>query len=185
MVLRVIIGLIILIIIFVWIIKNKKETKNTEILNNMKLDTIKPKLRNDHPQMVDFLFSIQDFYYHNPQNYEDLIDNINSFFSAFENCYLDNDLSNYYYQIAEDKKTNALNSLQSIIFNLPTNKFSTEKLNRAHQRLETILTHFLNQLYQKCQENTVQYGFNINKKQIDIGPKGYNIYSDQMNQFYF
>jgi hypothetical protein len=185
MVLRVVIGLICLIIIFIWVIKNKKNITNNEKLNNEKLGAVKPKLSINHPQIVDFLYSIQDFYYHNPQNYEGLIDNVNSFFDAYENCYLDNDLSNYYYQIADDKKTNALNSLHSIIFNLPTNKFSTEKLNRAHQRLETILTQFLNQLYQKCQENIIQYGFNINKKQIDIGPKGYNIYSDQMNQFYF
>lgn len=185
-------NVILIIILFIIIViyyfqKNKLVKENFNDKENIKFGNIKPPLEiSNKIDINDFLFSIQDFYIYNPQAHEELIDNINAFFSIYSNILMDNDLSNYYYQIAESKKNNALNSLHSIIFNLPTNKLYTEKLNRAHQRLETILNKYLNELFNKCNQYTLQFGRNIYKKQINTGPKEYNTYlnKDFSYQFY-
>ena len=185
--LNIFLGLILFAIIVYFYRKNKKEQilPNNDKKKNYKTIEQFSKYATNKLDINDFLFSIQDFYVFNPQAFEELIYNIDVFFKTYEKVFIDNDLCNYYFQIAQSKKNDALNSLHSILFNLPNNKLYTQKLDNADQRLETLLNIYLNKLYQKCTQNLMQFGLNIYKKQINIGPKEYNTYSNENFSYQF
>jgi hypothetical protein len=149
-----------------------------------KLKTIQPKTDKvqemARKDLIEFLFSIQDFYVFNPPAYEEMMDNINSFLTLHESTFLDDKLCNYYYQIAESKKNNALNSFHSIIFKLPNDKIFTDKFNRAHRRLETLLNIYLNEMYDQCYYVLVRDGHDVLKRPTNTGPKEYNQYFDKV-----
>ena len=171
----------------------EKETLFTEIEKKQiqeKLNTIQPKTEriqtHGDKDLIEFLFSVQDFYRWNPQAYEEMIDNIESFLKLHESIFLEDSLCNYYFQIAVSKKQNALNAFHSIIYKLPNDKIFTDKFNRAHRRLDTILTKHINELYDQCQFVMMRDGKNVLQRQINIGPKEYNTYFDKdfTYQFY-
>jgi hypothetical protein len=161
--------------------------KSEEILNNIKYDTIKPSLPNVSPNsdLIDFLFTVQDFYVYNPQAYEEMIENLESHFKLVQNIFMDKDMYTYYYTLAETKKNNALNAFQSLIFKLPVDKEFTHKFNRAHERLETILNKSMNDIYDKCQSNMIEYGKTCITTTLNKGPAGYNIYNDEIYSYQF
>jgi hypothetical protein len=169
----------------------EKETTTAQIEKEQyqrELESIKPepqKIR-DNKDIIDFLFSVQDFYVFNPQAYEEMIDNLDAFKSLQDNIFGEPKLSNYYYQIAESKKENALNAFHSLIFTLPTDKIYTEKFDRAHERLETILNNYLNEMYDQCVFYLNRDGRDVYKREILLGPKEYNNYFDKdfTYQFY-
>ncbi|QKF93784.1 hypothetical protein QKU48_gp0326 [Fadolivirus algeromassiliense] len=146
-----------------------------------KYETIKPipDYFRDDKDIVDWLFSIQDFYVFNPLAYEDMIKNIDLFISLRDILFNNEKFANHYYQIAESKKNNALNSFHSIIFKLPNDRIFTEKFDRAHKRLETILNKHLNEMYDQCNYYIKKHGKDVLKRQINIGPKEYNTYFDK------
>lgn len=171
--------------------RNNKSNEVEETRKQTKLDALRPKPRNIQydNDIIDFLFSIQDFYQYNPQAYEEMIDNIDAFMESRDIIYLDTKFCEQYYQIAVDKKANAVNALQSLIFTIPVNVQITDKLDRAHERLETLLTKHINELYDECQKDLIVNGLNVQKTIIPTGPKAYNIYSPDTNgkftyQFY-
>ena len=110
----------------------------------------------------------------------------NAFKSLYENVFADKKFANYYYQIATSKKNNALNAFHSIIFSLPNDKTFTEKFDRAHKRLETILNKYLNELYDKCDYYLIEDGYDILKRPLNKGPRAFNNYFDKdfTYQFY-
>lgn len=132
------------------------------------------------------MFSIQDLYEHNPQAYEEMYDNIENFLNVYEIIMGNTYYCDYYYQIAESKKDNAINSLHSIIYKLPNDKILTDKHTRAHKRLDTILTNYINKLYDECQSNVIRNGRNVYNRAINVGPKEHNHYFDKdfAYQFY-
>lgn len=146
-----------------------------------KLEEIKPAPQyfENHKDIIDFLFSVQDYYNFNPEAYEECIDNMDAFMRLHDIILEGTDLCDDYYQIAESKKNNALNAFHSILFKLPNNKLVTEKFNRAHKRLETIMTDHLGELYDVCTNEVLLQGYNNNRKAINIGPKPANHYFDR------
>lgn len=187
--LNIILGLILAVIVVLYL--TEKQTIINEVekkIFDTKLKTIKPvpKVLREDKDIVDFIFSIQDFYVFNPLAYEEMIDNIDSLITLRDTIFDDAKFANQYYQIAESKKNNALNSFHSLIFTLPHSKIFTEKFNRAHKRLETILNKHLNEMYNQCNYYIKQDGKDVLKRQINIGPKEYNHYFDKdfTYQFY-
>lgn len=186
--LNVIFGIILAIVVIMYF--TEKESIQTEIKKEQyenKLETIKPKLqKNKEEDIVDFVFSVQDFYVFNPQAYEEFIDNLDAFKELYDTTFIDGKLSHYYFQIAESKKENALNSFHSLIFKLPNDKFYTDKHMRAHKRLETLLNNYLNQLYDQCTHNEYKEGLSFLRRPINNGPKEYNSFFDKdfTYQFY-
>lgn len=144
-----------------------------------------PKNFNGNKDLIDFIFSIQDFYLLNPQAYEELINNLDNFLQLRKYIFDEDELSNYYYQIAESKKDNALNSLQSLIFTMPSNEYFNEKLKKSMDSLNLILNKYMNEIYDKCQDNVLKNGKNIYSKQINTGPKEYNTYIDKNFTYQF
>jgi len=167
--------------------KKDVEIKTEEAQNKLKYDTIKPKLDIVPPDntIIDFLFSVQDFYVYNPMAYEEMVDNLKSFFQLNQDIFEEKQMYTYFYQIAESKKNNAINAFQSIIFKLPTEKAFTDKFNRAHVRLETILNKYMNDIYDKCQSNIIKDGRNTITRPIRKGPVGHNVYDDEKFSYQF
>jgi len=145
-----------------------------------------PKGFDDRDDVIDFLFSIQDWYHYNPQSYEEMIDNLKAFFHLFLAIQRGSKFCDQYYQIAESKKNNAINALHALIFTIPPQSIMTDKLDRAHKRLETIMNDYLNRLYDYCHYDLLKNGYDTTRRAINIGPKEYNQYSnkDFTYQFY-
>ena len=173
-----------LILALVYINYNYDEIMTTkeeeEQQKELKKETIKPTPEHfeDKDDVIDFLFSIQDWYHYNPEAYEELIDNLQSFFKLYLAINRESKFCDQYYQIAENKKNNALNALHSMVFTLPTHSAIMDKFNRAHKRLETIMNVYLNQLYDTCYYDLVKNGYDITRRAINTGPKEYNHYFD-------
>jgi len=162
-------------------IEQRREEEKKSIIQP-KTDQIQTRGDKD---LTDFLFSIQDLYVFNPQAYEEMIDNIESFLTLHESAFLNEKLCNYYYQIAESKKQNALNALHSIIFKLPHDKIYIDKFNRSHRRLETIMNKHLNEINDQCTAVLMRDGYDVYKKPITKGPKEFNTYFDKNFTYQF
>jgi hypothetical protein len=161
--------------------KSKNTIEGEEQEKDLKREQIVPNPINygDKDDLIDFLFSVQDWYHYNPQAYEDMSDNLESFFTIYSAIKRKSTFCDQYFQIADSKKNNALNSFHSIIYNIPNNEHVMDKFNRAHKRLETIMNAYLNQIYDVCHRDLVRNGYDITRKAINIGPKEANHYFDK------
>lgn len=174
---------LILALVVIAYIQDKNDTKilHEETEKEHKLDSIKPKPENfkGHDDIVDFVYSVQDLYDYNPLAFEEMVDNLDVMLEI--RTLLEKGVKNceHYYQIAENKKNNALNSLHSLIFTIPTSKRLTDKLDRGHKRLETVLNKYLNYMYDICYHDTVKNGYNVERIHINLGPKAHNHYFDR------
>ena len=184
--------LFIIFIIYLWNNNKEKEEeqeiKNNEYTEEIIKDYVNPKIDSygeTVDELYDFFFSIQDFYRYNPQAYEETIDNINSFFKLYDYAKRDSGKCGFYYKIAESKKTNALNSIHSLIFNIPPEDIFDDKITRAHLRLDTILTQYLSNFYDLCREDFYKNGFNVYTQNLNTGPKEYNNYNDEIFSYQF
>lgn len=160
---------------------NSGQQSSADNLKNqmdLKYRHIRPQPTNvkNYPELIDFIFSIQDFYVMNPQAYEEMIDSIDSFMSLYQDSLIEPKLANQSFNMADTKKHNALNSLQSIIFNMPTDKNVTNKLKVAIRTLEKILNNYLEKMYHASQESLYKNGFDNRYNTIDFGPKPHNFY---------
>ena len=159
------------------------DTKKTqeEDIKELKREAIKPDPRNfeDKEDLVDLLFSIQDWYHYNPQAYEEMIDNLYAFFELYDSIKRGSKFCDQYYQIASSKKNNAINSLHSMIFTIPTHAEVMDKFNRAHKRMETIMNDYLNEIYDVCHRDLLKKGYDITRRAINTGPKAANHYFDK------
>lgn len=182
--LNIIFGLLIGILFIVYLtyqtnqqnIKESNERKNIEDIKNEEIDNIipHPKLALKYDDILDFLFSIQDFYFFNPNSYIDMIDHIDNFFEYFEEVQLNNKLAGLNYQLMEDQKRQALNALQSIIYNFPTDPEYTNKFNQSLNMLSNILDNYLKQIEDQNRKNIFNNGVNIDTKFVSQGPKARN-----------
>jgi hypothetical protein len=178
------------ITLFIIIYTNDKEKiiSSTKKENNkIKLNEIKPRPKNinEHSEIIDFLFSIQDFHIYNPQAYEEMIDYIDIFFSIYESIKITPKNNNKFFSIIEQRKHDALNSLHSLIFTIPSDKNMTNKLNISINTLEELLNKYLNEIYHIHNEYLYNTGYNIEHKPLEnnIGPKANNFYKNELFTF--
>jgi hypothetical protein len=186
--LNIILAIVLAVIVILYLTEKQSIVNEIEKkIFDTKLKTIKPipKELNSDKDIIDFIFSVQDFYVFNPLAYEELIDNLDALIKLRNLIFESSEFANHYYQIAESKKNNAINSLHSIIFKLPNNKTFTEKFDRSHKRLETILNKYLNEMYDQCNFYIKQDGKDVLKRQINTGPKEYNHYFDKNFTYQF
>lgn len=162
---------------------NHKSMANTdtkqEILN-IKKDSIKPKTTKGfkHNDIINFLFSIQDLYRYNPLQYEKMVQHIHNFFELYEISFVEKKRANINYKIMENEKRDSLNSLTSLIFSLPNDIRTKEKINNAAVILDSILTNYLDQIGYISDEYLYKNGYNVDTKIINYGTKPFNEYSD-------
>lgn len=183
---------IIILIIFIMYIywRNSIEINLlTNTNNNIINDSIKTTVKNinNEPELLNFIFSIQDFYIFNPQAFEEFTTNINDFLELHDMIYSDSQYCHYYYDIVINKKQDILNSFHSLIYKLPNNKLFTQKLNKSMIYLQLLLTKIINKIHDYCTSNIIKYGYNVTTKMTsNNAPYEYNKYLDQdfTYQFY-
>jgi hypothetical protein len=171
----------VIIILYFNSVKNI-DSEQTDKQYEEKYKIIKPvpqKIKS-YSDIIDFLFSIQDFYVYNPPVYENLIDTIDDFFTLYEEANNDNALYGTNFLLAEEKKLNAVNILHSMIFSLPcsVNNVYTSKLNKATEKLNNILDKYLDEMFDKNKKYIYDNGVNIDTIFLTSGPKERNFYSD-------
>lgn len=132
----------------------------------LKPDSIHIKNNNE---LLDFIFSIQDFYYYNPRVFIDMVNSINDFMTIRNENEMSNIYNGYLYSSLLMKKRDALNSLASLAISLPSNRDVDEKLQNALERLEFILNNYLDETYYKYRNNIYKNGYRSDIINVDIG----------------
>lgn len=158
-----------------------RQADTQEDIKEIKLNAIKPKLNDNSEKnrsIIDFLFSIQDLYPYNPQQYEELIRNINQFYDKYELSFIDTKTSHINYGLMDQYKRDALNSLQSLVFSLPDDKKVRDKLNNSCVVLDNILTKDLDKVSYIIDEHIYKNGYNVDSKIIDYKHRAFNEYDD-------
>jgi hypothetical protein len=152
-------------------INNIDNTHHVLNVQGFKKNIIIPVLNNSmNENIVDFLYSIQDFYHYNPQQYSEVIKNINEFYILYETTILDNMICDINYNMMEQLKRDALNALSSISIAIPSHRQVIDKLDSACKMLDEIMTTSLDQISDN--------GYNVDTKIINYGVKAYNEYND-------
>ena len=185
-----ILGFIIGIIIILYLYNDYIRHKTDEItLLNEKKSLIVPSLTYsiDNKDIVNFLFSIQDYYTYNPSAYDEMVSYIDYFFLIYNNVQYDNKSSSIYYNMLIDQKRNALNALQSILFNIPRNVDYDKKLNNAQYMLNIILNKYCKNI--KDIYDLYLYENGYDNKMITLtsinGPVAKNIYDDTIHSYVY
>jgi hypothetical protein len=179
--LNIVFGLSIAVIIVIYM--NSKKQYDTELKNNilkLKKDYIRPQPQRlqDYDELVDFVYSIQDFYIYNPQSYENMIDEIDNFLVLYEESKDIESLSGINYGLALKARHNAINALHSMIHKLPADNSVIDKLNRAIEQLDMLLEKYQIEMYNQNQVNLVKNGYTNSSVVINRGPKESNYFEN-------
>jgi hypothetical protein len=169
------------LVIFYMDYKKQDEIKEKDNIIRQKYDSIRPysEIVGKYDDFIDFLYSIQDMYIYNPQAYEEMVDNIDEFLKIYEQVKLFPKLAGKNYSIAEKNKLIALNALHSIIYTLPPNKFYGNKLIRSIEKLDTLLSRYLKDIYIWNNNYNKTYGYTNESVVINKGPKPINFHSNE------
>lgn len=162
---------------------NNKEQKILEEKEN-KLNSITPKPINRDEKAIDFLYYIRDFYEYNPPAFEEVVDSLDNFYKIKEIIKHNNQEVHQLYDIAEDIKINALNSLHSMIFKTPVDKNVEDKLSQSLKELEELLNNELEFMYKIYKDDIYKNGRRNRTKEINIGPKPFNNSPNTSFNFY-
>lgn len=160
-----------LIIYYIYI---KAENEKIEFVNQIKTKDklIRPSINKieNYPNIVDFLFSIGEFYSFSPANYETMVDSIDEFLTLYEESNKINNTAGNNYTIAQIKKSSSLNSLQAFIFSIPPSvKMNfVNKMDRATDNLNFILSGMLYDIYIINKRYIEKNGFNIDSINLDM-----------------
>lgn len=135
-------------IAIIWLLMHNNrqaEIKQNEI-EEKKINAIRPFPKNAGNDVLNYLFSIQDFYEYNPQAYEDMVEQIDQFFERYDETTKDNSLAGVNYELMKSYQANIINSLHSIIFKLIPNKQYDKKLEHAIKAIRQILDGYLDKI---------------------------------------
>lgn len=127
-------------------VDKKKEVEN---IREEKYNSINPKTETirSYPEIVDFLFSIQDFYMYNVPSYEDMVDSLDNILVLYDESKTDNSKAGINYGLIMGEQKQAVNSLHAIIYNIPSDPRYIDKLDEAVQDLDTIIFNILDDVY--------------------------------------
>lgn len=172
-----IIGIVVAIIICAIINqKYSNSLENEEHLQEEKYKYLYPKSQiiENYREIVDLLFSIQDWYEYNKQSFEELIQEIENFIETYESIQLDNSLIDQLYSKLETYKMNILNMLHSLIITIPVSKSITDKHVTAMENMEEILNEYLSKVKKLELAYKQTNGLNINSHPSSLYEKSYN-----------
>ena len=86
-------------------------------------------------------------------------------------------MTNTTFDLAENKKNNALNALHSLIYKIPNSVEYTAKLDGSVKALEKILLNYLELMYAAQQDDLYRRGYDSAYHEINRGPKAANYYN--------
>jgi len=168
--------------------KNQINDISTEENLKIKLEFINPRPRriDNHPPLIDFLFSIKDFYYINPTAFYNIVQNVDNFMQLYDEII--NDQLIYCVQnlqVAIEFSRNAQNNLQSIIYNLDVDKRMTKKFHQSLKEFHLIMRQYVARMIARC--NSHFNSSDINNSSMyyqEYGPHAANYYSRGTNDPY-
>lgn len=161
---------------------------STEEDLKIKLELINPRPTrlDNHPPLIDFLFSIKDFYYINPTAFYNVVQNIDNFIQLYDEII--NDQLIYCVQnlqVAIEFSRTAQNNLQSIIYNLDVDKRLTKKFHQSLKEFHLIMRQYISRMIARC--NSHFNPADINNSSMwyqEYGPHAANYYSMGSNDPY-
>ncbi|ARF09245.1 hypothetical protein Catovirus_2_194 [Catovirus CTV1] len=181
------IGLNIILAIFISVIivlyLNSKNVYDNNKLKNIyknKTELIRPtpaKIQN-YPKFTNFVFSIQDMYPYNPPSYEDMVDAIDNILELYEEAKIDPTISGLNYNLIDQQRKEAVNSLHTIIFNLPSNNVYINKLNESIDVLNNLINELMNEVFYLNKLDIFNNGYDRETIILDKGPKAENFYTN-------
>ena len=155
-----------------------KEKKNIII---PKSDVVNTSQSDENIELINFLFTIQDFYTFNPQSYSSLIQNIDYFYQLKDDAENNNFNAGLDCNSMKEIKRNALNSLMEITYKLKPNLEYDNKLKNAVEELNNILNNEIYKIYLLYKKYNYDNN-NTTRTQLvdtnDILP--YNTYNDTL-----
>jgi len=154
--------------------------KKFEELQKEKIKNIRPAPENleKYGDIIDFLYSIQDLYYDNPPAYEEMVQNIQSFFEVYEESLKIDEFVYQNYPVAKLKFRDAVNALHSIILNCRNARTFRSRVNRSIRVLYGLLNNYMEKMELQIKKRISRVGYD--RKTIlvtDKKVKPYNEYA--------
>ena len=166
-------------LLLVYIFYNKKTLEVSSYDNQLKikLELIRPKpmMFDDYPEIIEFFYSIREFYNYNPEAFSKTVQNVDLILKLYKDIQIGIKDCKLNVDIVKEKKTNPLNHLRSIIYNLENNKILERKLKKALNALHKILNNYEKYVINICNKQIKDNGYDNSKSYIHSnGPKPYN-----------
>lgn len=147
-----------LALLFVYFVNEKTNFEQKSEIKNYekKLNSIFPKPReiSKYPEIIEFIYSIREFYDYNWYAFTKMVKNIESFIQLYQD--INNGLRHckHNYELANSKKNNALNNLHSIIITLEVsnNRVLSKKMKNALDYLQKLLNKYIQEIIIICKE---------------------------------
>lgn len=148
----------IIISIYYFMLSKEKVVEDENIRDKM-LEEIKHPIYDisEYPELINFLFWIQDFNNFNKATYEELVNLINEYIILYEEGILAD--SGKRYNMMVSKKNLIINTLHSFIYSIPINITYKEKLEKTMKKLDGILQFYLDEVEKKYKE-TIKNRYN-------------------------
>ena len=141
--------LIVFVIYFYY--KYQSNVRETNIIlhqkSNEKFKNEMPSLLNQHDDIINFLYSINDFKQYNPDVYNELIININDFLTLYKDYQIIREEKKKLMQdVIFDTKAKILDNLSSFIYSFNNSPDLRIKLNNSIDKLNDLLNLYINKL---------------------------------------
>lgn len=181
--------LIFVAFIICYLIYKRKEIDDISSIKDtsIKIDLIVPSpiSLSKYPDVVDFLYSIRDFYSVNPNAFYAVVKNTEQFFYLYnqimfnEMMYCTQNL-----EVANQFIRNAQNHLHSIIYNLDIDRTITHKYHESLRNFHIIANKYKKDLIKKCNSKFTTKSLNTASKYFqEYGPRPINYFgSDDANR---
>jgi len=166
-----------------YIIYSRKQIDRVSTEEELKIKTEliipRPMRIDNYPDLIDFLFSIRDFYYINPNAFYGIVQNVDNFIQLYDEIM--NDRMIYCTQNAEVANgfvRNAENNLQSMIYNLDIDQNITRKFHQSLREFTLIMRQYMARIITKCNADFNEKDINNHSKYYhEYGPHPYNYYN--------
>jgi len=154
------------LIIYILFIRYYATMNNTQIINEkekFKIKNNKYNISNNHPEIIDFLFNIEDFKLFSFILFNELKILIINFVNTYDNCINDYSLINDYYNTLVNLKLKILITIENFNINgAPKDIIINNKL-----MIENILNKYLDNLKLLNDKNNYYNGFDLYAKVIE------------------
>ena len=138
-----------------------ERVKEKEIILNRKKEPFKneiPSVINKYDNILNFLYFISDFKQYNEQTYNDILINLNDFFTLYEDYQvIPDNKKKLMDDVIFDTKNKILDGLSSLIYSFNNSPILRKKLEKSIDMLNNILNEYINSLNIKI--NSIE-GFN-------------------------
>jgi len=178
-----IIGLIIgLIIAYVIARKNDfiEQSREKQLNSEYNSLKIKPKYKQKYTEYIHFYYSIREIGDYNLDAFKEMIENLDDFMILYDDIKISMKYCKENYDVALQKRNNALNHLHSIVISLEADENLIDKLNNSITYLHHLTNKYLNDIRNICSTQAQTQGYDASTRFIEKGPYAYNKF-EQLN----